>query len=184
MPDATLYREAAACYERARHWTDAARCYRAAGMPLRAAALHERLGQFDAAAEDYGAAGEPETAGWLLVHRLDAPGPARDAVARASDGPRRDLVLARCDLAEGGPPALVLPALRRVRDDLADPGRVPYPHRDLEEWGLIVAELAQRFDQAALIFAAAVRGRRPGATGRWSRWADRVLGTPLVIAEG
>ncbi|WUI02592.1 soluble NSF attachment family protein [Spirillospora sp. NBC_00431] len=184
MPDATLYREAAACYERARHWTDAARCYRAAGMPLRAAALHERLGRFEAAAEDYQAAGEEETAGWLLVHCLGEPAPARDAVARAADGPRRDLVLARCDLAEGGPPALAVPALQRVCADLADPDRVPYPHRDLEDWGLVVAELAGRLDQAALIFAAAVRGHRPGAEGRWTRWADRVLGTPLVIAEG
>jgi hypothetical protein len=184
MPDLTLYREAAACYEQARYWTDAARCYRVAGMPLRAAALHQRLGQFEAAAEDFQAAGEEETAGWLLVHRLDAPANARSAVAQTGDGPRRDLVLAHCDLAEGRPSALVVPALQRVCDDLADPERVPYPHRDLEEWGLIVAEQAGRFDQAALIFAAAVRGGRPGASDRWSSWADRVLGTPIVINEG
>ncbi|MEO3855559.1 hypothetical protein [Acrocarpospora sp. B8E8] len=183
MVDATLYRKAALCYEQARHWEDAARCYRAAGIPLRAAALHEQIGRYDEAATDYLAADEFEIAGWLRVHHLNQPEPAREAVEAAEDGARRALVLARCDLAEHRPFELVVPALDLVRADLADPISVPFPHRELELWGVVVAELAGRFDQVALIFAAAVKGGRHNAGERWTEWAKRVLATPLVIPE-
>jgi hypothetical protein len=184
MPNPALYRRAATCYEESKYWLDAARCHRAAGSPLRAATLHERVDRFDLAAEDYAAAGEHELAGWLLVHQLDQPAPARSAVAPAAAGPRRALVLARCDLAEGRPAELILPAIEQACADLADPDRVPFPHRELESWAVTLAELASRFDQVALVFAAAVRGGRIGATVRWTDWALRTLDIHLVIAEG
>ncbi|GGK97254.1 hypothetical protein Sme01_35730 [Sphaerisporangium melleum] len=183
MADAVLYRQAATCYEQAGHWADAARCYRRAGIPLRAAALHERIGRIDEAVDDYAEAGEDEIAGWLLVHHLDLPARAREVVRDDAGDSRRALVLARCDLAEGRPAALVLPALARACAELADADGVPFPHRDLERWAVTVAELAGRFDQVALIFAAAVTGGRPEARERWAEWARRVLRTSLVLPD-
>jgi hypothetical protein len=51
----------------------------------------------------------------------------------------------------------------------------------VEEWAVMVAEAAYRYDQVALIFAAAVRGRRPGAEHRWAAWSTRVLHTELIL---
>jgi hypothetical protein len=183
MTDAALYRRAAVCYEQIHYWLDAARCHRAAGSPLRAATLHQQIGRIDLAVDDYQAAREYETAGWLLVHELSRPAAARAAVAPAEAGTRQALVLAHCDLAEGRPVELVLPAIHQACADLADAVRVPFPHRDLEHWAVAISELAGRYDQAALVFAAAVRGRRMGAAARWSDWALRTLGCQLVISE-
>ncbi len=115
---------------------------------------------------------------------LSEPEAARETVAPAQPGTRRSLVLAHCDLAEGRPAELVLPAIDQACSDLADADRVPFPHRDLENWAITVAELAGRYDQAALVFAAAVRGRRMGAAARWTDWALRTLGAQIVIPEG
>jgi hypothetical protein len=182
MSKVTYYRRAAVCYEQSEYLIDAARCHRVAGSPLRAAVLHEQAGRFDLAADDYHAAGDYETAGWLLVNQLEQPAAARSAVAEAQPGPRLELVLARCDLAEGRPADVIIPAIGRARADLADRQRVPFPHRDLENWAVAVGELARRLDQVALVFAAAVLGGRAGAADRWAEWALRVHGTRIVIA--
>ena len=93
-------------------------------------------------------------------------------------------MLAHCDLKEGRPADLILPAVEQACTDLADPEQVPFPHRDLETWAVAVSEMADRFDQVALVFAACVRGGRRGAADRWADWALRNLDTRLTIAEG
>jgi hypothetical protein len=184
MADLRLYQRAADSYERAGHLFDAARCYRLAEMYRVAAGLHEKLGLHREAVEDHLLSGEADTAGWLLAHVLGAPQEARAALEQASDTARRALVAARCDLAEAGSPELIIPALDRARAELADPVAVPYPAVDLESLAVTVAELAFRYDQVALVFAASVRGGRRDAARRWSDWAAHVLGTPLTITEG
>ena len=172
---------AAASYEQCEYWMDAARCHRAAGSPLRAAALHERIGRFDLAADDYAAAGDHER---RLAARQPAPARRRPGCRCSRRGrPRRALVLAHCDLLEGLADP-ILPAVEQACTDLADPERVPFPHRDLETWAVAVSEMADRFDQVALVFAACVRGGRRGAADRWADWALRNLDTRLTIAEG
>lgn len=183
MSKVSYLRRAAVCYEQGNYLLDAARCHRAAGSPLRAAVLHEQIARFDLAADDYRAAGDYETAGWLLVSRLEQPAAARDAVAEAAPGPRRELVLARCDLAEGKPADAIIPAINLACADLSDREQVPFPHRDLEGWAITVGEAASRLDQVALVFAAAVVGGRAGAADRWAEWALRVHSTRIVIAD-
>jgi tetratricopeptide (TPR) repeat protein len=86
----------------------------------------------------------------------------------------RRQVLARCDVAEEDVGERVLGVLTATQRVLADIDDAQYSERT-ETWGVAIAEAMRRYDQAALIFAAAVRGRRPGAAGRWREWSMRVL---------
>lgn len=90
-----------------------------------------------------------------------------------------DLVLARCDAAEGAPHQRITPVLAQTQTYLAD-SRRPWVPR-IETWGVAIASAIRRYDQVALIFAAAVRGQRPGATMRWSRWSTEVLHTDSAM---
>lgn len=92
---------------------------------------------------------------------------------------RRGLVLARCEIADGAAPHAVLPVIDDACAQLADPNS-PYD-RFVEEWAVALAELVHRYDQVALVFAASVRGRRPGAADRWTRWASRALEVELTV---
>jgi len=106
-----------------------------------------------------------------------------DDVGRFEDGLLPDLrgrlILARCELAEGGSHRDVLPVLHQARAALAD-AAAPYDPF-VEEWAVAIAECAGRFDQVAVLFAASVRGQRMGAVQRWREWARRVLGVELSI---
>ncbi|KLL11161.1 MULTISPECIES: hypothetical protein [Protofrankia] len=99
----------------------------------------------------------------------------------------RRLVLARCDIAEGLPARRILPVLADVQAILAEPlaGEPTWPvaaaDLRIERWAVALAEAAHRYDQVALVFAAAVRGRRTGAEQRWAEWSLRVLHTELVL---
>jgi hypothetical protein len=199
VADPVLYEKAASCYYEARLVGHAVRCYRLAGAHRRAADLNASLGDYREAAVDYERADLPELAAWLLVHRVcdpdaavavltrlaavpvapsDGPGPA-DASAPAGPSLRHRLVLTRCAVASGAPPAAILPVIDATCAELADPG---IPHdRFSEEWAVALAEHVQRYDQVALVFAASVRGRRYGAAQRWSQWAARVLQAELII---
>ena len=143
--------------------------------------------------------GMPEYAGWVYVHLANDPAAARTAVTRLTlvpdpgreqdNGPgdepsagtsmRQRLVLARCDVAEGAPPASILPVFDAVCTEIADPDGDR--DRFVEEWAVSLAEHVQRYDQVALVFAAAVRGRRYGAEQRWIQWADRVMDMEVII---
>jgi hypothetical protein len=50
-----------------------------------------------------------------------------------------------------------------------------------EEWAVALSEAAARYDQAALVFAASVRGGRYGAEHRWKTWSAQVLGAEIVL---
>lgn len=103
----------------------------------------------------------------------------------------RDLVVARCDIAEGVNHRGAIPVLGRVQDVLASgaPLREGTAYRDLhewhhvEEWSIALAQLTHRYDQAALVFAASVRGGFPGAAQRWRAWSKRVLGVEISVDE-
>lgn len=196
MANALLYEKAASCYYQARLMADAVRCYRLAGAYRRAADLSVSLGEYREAAADYAQCGMQELAAWLLVHRAGDPAAARAMITElaavpdsgSASGPptapgekslRQRLVLACCNIEETAAMSEILPVLYDVCAELAEPG-VPYD-RVVEEWAVAVAEQAQRYDQAALIFAASVRGSRRGASQRWSDWARRVLGAELTI---
>jgi hypothetical protein len=185
MADAQLYERAATCYYQARLVSDAVRCYRLAGAYRRAADLNVSLGEFREAAADYEQSGLPELAAWLLVHRAADPAAARAIIAKLGDEHavplRNRLVLARCAIAEDALPTVVLPVLSDTCASLADPATTY--DRFTEEWAVIVAGIVQRYDQVALIFAAAVRGGRYGAVRRWAAWTEQTLGTELTVAE-
>jgi hypothetical protein len=187
-----LYERAAACYNQAGLAAEAVRCYRLAGVHRLAADLSLALGDYPGAAADYELSGLPELAAWLLVHFAADPGAARAVIGRvaAADAGsaaspafplRRRLVLSRCALAEDARPATILPVMDDVCTDLADPER-PYD-RFTEEWAIALAEQVARFDQVALVFAAAVRGQRRGAAARWAEWAGRVLGIEVTVPD-
>src|SRR5205807_1858895 len=97
----------------------------------------------------------------------------------------------RCDISEGVNQRGAIPVLGRVQDVLVSgmawQERVRFPDLDdwrhLEEWSIAVAELTRRYDQAALVFAASVRGGTPGAAQRWRAWSKRVLGVEVSVDE-
>lgn len=92
-------------------------------------------------------------------------------------------VNARCDVADGAAEQRILPVLTQTQYVLADATVVQCPERT-EAWGVAIAERMRRYDQAALIFAAAVRGQRPGAAARWRDWSARVLNSDAAIPSG
>ncbi len=196
MADAQLLEDAGRCYERAGQPWDAARCYRESGAYRRSADLFLKLREFREAAEDFAQAGQVEQAAWILVRHcadpaaaraLLAAAPVRDHAPTSSGGEgdpsqlRRMVVLARCALAERAPEQEVLAVLSEICDDLARPRRL----HDilLENWCVELAETMGRDDQIALIFAAAVRGRRSGARERWGQWSESALSTPLILPQ-
>lgn len=199
MSSAALYEKAASCYYEARLVPDAIRCYRLAGAHRRAADLNISRGAYREAAEDYERSGLPEHAGWVFVHLAHDPVAARVAVTRLTlvpspergpDGAarreppegtslRQQLVLAYCDVSEGAPAASILPVIEAVCEELADPDGDR--DRFVEEWAISLAEHVHRYDQVALVFAAAMRGRRYGAEQRWVQWAHRVMDMEVTI---
>jgi hypothetical protein len=196
MPDQSLLRQAATCYQRGGWPHEAARCYREAGSPGLAARAWEDAGAMVDAATDFAAAGMVGEAGWLLVHHLGDPTAARAVIAgipvrERSLGPGAiafaplldRLVLARCDVADGVVDRESRDALSAVMDRLANRGRVSTPE-NLESWAVLTAEAMQRPDLVALIFAAAVRGHHHGALARWREWSQRALHEPLVLPPG
>jgi hypothetical protein len=189
------YEQAAICYRRAgRYDLDAARCYQLAGAHRRAAEIYETAGELSGAARAFADAGLPELGAWLLAHKADRPAEARALLSvsrldRGSDagpgtGPtpsllRRHLVIARCELAEGEGAAAIRPVIAEVCAALGD--RNVRPDQVTEEWAVALSETAARYDQAALVFAAAVRGGRYGAEHRWKTWSARVLGAEVIL---
>jgi hypothetical protein len=180
------------CYRRASYDVDAARCYRLAGAHRRAAEIYEAEGDYITAAEAYADAGLPEVGAWLLVHLDSKPDRARALLATPGQpggsgsrpepevpGLRRHLVLARCEIAEGAAPDTIRPVIAETCTALADPSA--RSDQVTEEWAVALSEAAQRFDQAALVFAAAVRGGRYGADQRWKAWARDVLQAEIIV---
>jgi hypothetical protein len=201
------YEQAAICYRRAGWDLEAARCYRLAGAHRRAAEIYEAAGRLNEAAAAYGEAGLPDLGAWLLAHRVGDPARARAfldweawdqawvqaapgltrrgmvnrAFARAADGAglRERLILARCEVAEGTPASVIRPVIADVCELLAN--RDVRPDPVVEEWAVALSEAAARYDQAALVFAAAVRGGRHGAAQRWNAWSTRVLDAEVIL---
>jgi hypothetical protein len=186
------YEKAAACYHQAGYEQDAARCYQHAGAHRRAAELYESLGEYPAAAAAYQDAGLAELGAWLLAHVAAEPGAARALLARAkpsesgepaepgvTPGLRPRLILARCEIAEGAAPQSIRPVIKDVCAALVD--RSVRADQYAEDWAVALSESARRYDQAALVYAAAVRGGRHGAGYRWNLWSRRVLGTDVIL---
>ncbi|MFE9448071.1 hypothetical protein [Streptomyces sp. NPDC006739] len=105
----------------------------------------------------------------------DADRSARDSSLRMR------LALARCDIAEGRSEREPLAALAAAMDFLASPS--PVHDRIVEGWAVATAESMRRYDQVALLFAAAVRGGRGGAAQRWTDWAARVLRCEITLPD-
>lgn len=183
----SLLTRAAQCYLRADLPEEAARCYREAGVPAQAAALWERAVQYDEAARDYARAGMHDRAAWLLVHWLDNPRQARAELAswtsrNAQSTIVRELILARCAVADGQVDPRAVLAVERAVDHLACSSSGDYSP-DVEVLAVAVADALRRPDLSALVFAAAVRSGQQPAVGRWQEWSLRTLHTPLVLPE-
>jgi len=88
-------------------------------------------------------------------------------------------VQARCDAADGVCDDGIITVLTQTQELLADP-HIPGAERT-ETWAVAIAEAIRRYDQAALVFAAAVRGHRPGAAARWREWSAQVLKVNLTV---
>jgi hypothetical protein len=186
------YEQAAAWYRRADYDLDAARCYQLAGAHRRAAEIYETSGCYPEAAASFADAGLPELGAWLLAHPAGQPAQARALLATPgressaavrpeleAPGLRRRLVLARCEIAEGAAPDVIRPVITDVCAALADPG--VRSDQVTEEWAVALSEVAARYDQAALVFAAAVRGGRYGAEQRWRAWSRDVLQAEIIL---
>jgi hypothetical protein len=89
------------------------------------------------------------------------------------------LVISRCDVIDGAPPAGVVRVLQTAQRYL-----LAWPHpgaEPIERWAVDVAAAIRRFDQVALIFAASVRGGHVGAADRWQQWSSTVLRVELTL---
>ena len=92
---------------------------------------------------------------------------------------RRRIVLARCEIADGEPAGIIRPVISDVCAVLADSNLGS--DQVTEEWAVALSETAARYDQAALVFAAALRGGRYGAAQRWQAWSRRVLDAEIIL---
>lgn len=175
------YEQAAVCYRRAGYDWDAARCYQLAGAHRRAAEIYESIGGYRESAAAFQDAGLPELGAWLLAHHLGLPAQARAALGQDGDAPglRHRLILARCEIADGEPAESIRPAIVEVCAALED--RAVRADPVVEQWAVALGEAAGRYDQAALVFAAAVRGGRHDAADRWNAWSMRVLDTEITV---
>ena len=186
------YEQAAICYRRAGYDLNAAQCYQHAGAHRRAAEIYATLGRPAEAAAAFADAGLAELGAWLLAHHAGFPVQARALLSSsppergndASTGSRppllrRRLVIARCEIAEGEGPTVIRPVIADVCAALAD--RNIRSDQLTEEWAVALSEAAARYDQAALVFAAAVRGGRYGAEHRWKTWSARMLGAEIIL---
>jgi hypothetical protein len=198
-PDPGLLDRAASCFLRLGDVGEAARCYRDAGSFRRAADLYAGLGRHEEAADAYALAGLRDLAAWHLVHYAGRPAAARACLADGAPNAapdaapvatpvaqrlslRRDLIIARCEVAEGLPHTRALRTLETAcaqleRTDL----RIDFY---VEPWAVALAGSMRREDQVALVFAAAVRGRRPGAARRWGAWSREALHCELILPTG
>ncbi|WP_322752909.1 hypothetical protein [Frankia sp. Cas3] len=210
---ATCYLRAGQVAEAARCYRDAGLFPRSAGLYAQLGRYRDAAADYTAAGLVHVAAwtlahvvGDPAAARALLLghpsHPSGQAGQAEPAVAAMFDALLRRLVLARCDVADGLPDRHILPVLADVQAMLAEPpvtepawpaqsawpAQPAWPansaSRRIEEWAVALAEVAYRYDQVALVFAAAVRGRRTGAEQRWAAWSARVLHTELTLPSG
>lgn len=181
MADNALLDRAARCYLRVGERAEAARCYRAAGSHWRAAELYVQLGLHREAA----AAGTHDFAIWQLAHHVGDVATARALEHHGrprvggAERLRWRLALARCDVVERPAAAGPLGVLAEACAYLDRP--VGYADGHVEEWAVAVAESMGREDQVALIYAACMRGRIPGAADRWAAWSRRVLQCELIL---
>ncbi|WP_203698884.1 hypothetical protein [Catellatospora coxensis] len=192
MSDIEMWRMASSCYEEAHDYADAARCAEHAGEHRRAADLYIRAGRYHDAAASHTAIGGYAEAGWLLAHHGHDPAAARavlsaapavDSIAdlqvRAAETLLRRLAAARCDLIDENSTTAATHILTEVQDALAT-GAVSRSQQ-VEDRAVTLAETMHRYDQVALVFAAAVRAGRPGAATRWRQWAQKTLGTDIIL---
>ena len=159
---------------------------------------HADLTEREFTADDLNLAGQIQEARDRKEEAIDAQdferaAQARDLekqlLARQRDVPRKvggtlrwRLVLARCDAAERVAAGRCLRLLGDVQRALA--GLSDLDTQPVEEWAVSVATTMRRLDQAALVFAASVRGRRRDAARRWRQWSVQTLGEELVLPPG
>jgi tetratricopeptide (TPR) repeat protein len=173
------FRSAAAYYEQGQSWLFAGRCYACGGVWKDAARCFVRCNEWEEAAQCLEKAGEVVEAAWLWAHRLHRFQHARvlaERVKPAKDEERMagELVLARCEvgLDRAGQAA---GRLKGVVSELAT-FSVGWERQRLDEWALEVAQLLRRPDITAMIHAAAVAAKVPGAVDKWEAWAMEELG--------
>lgn len=142
------------------------------------AGTRQRIGRLEIPSGDI-RLGHPCNGPLLQFEYSTASPPAGWRDGRQGPSLRRRLVLARCELAEGNPADAIRPLIADVCASLAaSSGR---SDQVAEDWAVRLSEVAARYDQAALVFAAAVRGGRYGAAQRWQAWSVRVLGTEIIL---
>ncbi|GAA5050092.1 tetratricopeptide (TPR) repeat protein [Thermocatellispora tengchongensis] len=208
-----LLTRAAACYEKASLYSDAARCYRDAGHMQRAAAAYARAGDLATAAECY-RAGDDFAGAADLYLALGRPEDAAECWREAGDRLRAGWVLAtgtrlflQAERLLTAAPAEETGA--RLRRELAlgvcrarGGGRadaleraILACERDLAEvrghrqrelvetWAVQAAGLLGRHDLAARVFAASYACRTRDAARRWRSWAMVNLGDTFGVPE-
>ncbi len=161
---------AAWCFEQAGQWAAAARCYRQAGEPLEAARCLVN-------------AGERLEAGWILAHEAHRPDRARAVLAQVDPRTTEEqlaLEVAQAHCTVGSERHTADNAVRRVADRLAQiaPG---WGRERVFGWALALADVLDRPDLTAQLYAAAVDAAIPQAIEHWEIWASKRLGNASGI---
>ena len=179
LEDAADHAAAARLHEQARRWGPAARHYALAQDWPGAARCHLKLGRPEEAAEALVRAGDSLRAAWVLAEHAGHYTRALAtlvgvAAERPADRLAHDLVVVRCE-AGRGEPASAAHRLAGAVEGLRSLGH-GFDRERVEEWAFAVGRVLRRFDLIALIHAAAVTARVPGAPRRWEEWATATLG--------
>lgn len=181
---------------------DAALRYEQAGAWREAAECHRRSQQHERCAECRLLDGDWLEAAWIFSHLLEQPARARalvqahrslsaqgDSPATQKPGdveePQRttlvELILARCAAGMG---ESVAAARTLWRLAVAFPTDGSADARDMIlERALTIAEVLERPDLSALLFAAGFRSELPNIPERWRQWAEQTLGDSSGIPD-
>ncbi|MGK7874143.1 MAG: SUMF1/EgtB/PvdO family nonheme iron enzyme [Xenococcaceae cyanobacterium] len=174
------YTQAAKCYEQPENWEKAAHCYIQASEWGDAARCYLLAKQPEAAADCWFQGGEPLKAAWIKADKLKQIYQTQLVLAQLTpQTPTQEieieLITARCE-ASRRKKSQAAKSLRKLLDF-----QVSIGDKHLYEWGLRIAQVINRPDLRALIYAAAVRAKIPNAIEEWEKWAIEKLGDATGI---
>ncbi|MBO3459567.1 SUMF1/EgtB/PvdO family nonheme iron enzyme [Aetokthonos hydrillicola Thurmond2011] len=165
----SLWEQAAQCYTKAKNWSNAARCYLMCEQP-------------QAAASSWLEAGDTLQATWILADSLLQIYQVQAQLTNFSpQNPTQaieiELITARCE-ASSRKKSQSATRLRQQLDSL-----LTQSQQHLYTWALRIAQVLNRPDLTALIYATAYRAKIPDACQQWEKWAIATLGDATGVPK-
>ncbi|MDR9899387.1 SUMF1/EgtB/PvdO family nonheme iron enzyme [Aetokthonos hydrillicola Thurmond2011] len=165
----SLWEQAAQCYTKAKNWSNAARCYLMCEQP-------------QAAVDSWIEAGDTLQAAWILADSLLQIYQVRAQLTNfipqnQTQAIEIELITARCEASRRKKSQSAI-RLRQQLDPL-----LTQSQQHLYTWALRIAQVLNRPDLTALIYATAYRAKIPNACQQWEQWAIATLGDATGIPK-